>query len=126
MIRRPPRSTRTDTLFPYTTLFRSVAPRLTGLNLGDHRSVALVERDQIGGAGFEPPATERGVEGVRMVTDEADVVHVRRYDCARRAAQPRSRGRVLSLSHPVMRRAEERRVGKDCVSTCRYWWWPYH
>src|SRR3546814_5150893 len=29
MIRRPPRSTRTDTLFPYTTLFRSV--RATGL-----------------------------------------------------------------------------------------------
>src|SRR3546814_14968090 len=28
MIRRPPRSTRTDTLFPYTTLFRS---RLSGL-----------------------------------------------------------------------------------------------
>src|SRR3546814_15994169 len=32
MIRRPPRSTRTDTLFPYTTLFRSTGPsdRLTG------------------------------------------------------------------------------------------------
>src|SRR3546814_10549279 len=27
MIRRPPRSTRTDTLFPYTTLFRSPHPR---------------------------------------------------------------------------------------------------
>src|SRR3546814_2190521 len=27
MIRRPPRSTRTDTLFPYTTLFRSVERR---------------------------------------------------------------------------------------------------
>src|SRR3546814_5474221 len=27
MIRRPPRSTRTDTLFPYTTLFRSTAPQ---------------------------------------------------------------------------------------------------
>src|SRR3546814_4121157 len=26
MIRRPPRSTRTDTLFPYTTLFRSLIP----------------------------------------------------------------------------------------------------
>src|SRR3546814_3069545 len=26
MIRRPPRSTRTDTLFPYTTLFRSLFP----------------------------------------------------------------------------------------------------
>src|SRR3546814_8968876 len=30
MIRRPPRSTRTDTLFPYTTLFRSpMAPRVS-------------------------------------------------------------------------------------------------
>src|SRR3546814_17338077 len=27
MLRRPPRSTRTDTLFPYTTLFRSRPPR---------------------------------------------------------------------------------------------------
>src|SRR3546814_627815 len=27
MIRRPPRSTRTDTLFPYTTLFRSLSVR---------------------------------------------------------------------------------------------------
>src|SRR3546814_5519522 len=36
MIRRPPRSTRTDTLFPYTTLFRSItllSPKL-GLSLG--------------------------------------------------------------------------------------------
>src|SRR3546814_20047341 len=32
MIRRPPRSTRTDTLFPYTTLFRSAG----NLFLGDH------------------------------------------------------------------------------------------
>src|SRR3546814_5558877 len=28
MIRRPPRSTRTDTLFPYTTLFRSLVPTM--------------------------------------------------------------------------------------------------
>src|SRR3546814_2101382 len=34
MIRRPPRSTRTDTLFPYTTLFRSF-----GLNGGRDRPV---------------------------------------------------------------------------------------
>src|SRR3546814_17337883 len=31
MIRRPPRSTRTDTLFPYTTLFRSVWKLAMGL-----------------------------------------------------------------------------------------------
>src|SRR3546814_3300593 len=30
MMRRPPRSTRTDTLFPYTTLFRSCARQLRG------------------------------------------------------------------------------------------------
>src|SRR3546814_3438772 len=30
MIRRPPRSTRTDTLFPYTTLFRSLLRNLPG------------------------------------------------------------------------------------------------
>src|SRR3546814_4621186 len=35
MIRRPPRSTRTDTLFPYTTLFRS------NLSQGDRRKVKV-------------------------------------------------------------------------------------
>src|SRR3546814_6594998 len=39
MIRRPPRSTRTDTLFPYTTLFRSQPLRLI---LGDQRVDQLV------------------------------------------------------------------------------------
>src|SRR3546814_4193384 len=31
MIRRPPRATRTDTLFPYTTLFRSIVVQVPGL-----------------------------------------------------------------------------------------------
>src|SRR3546814_8513019 len=35
MIRRPPTSTRTDTLFPYTTLFRSDAPVLLDLGSAD-------------------------------------------------------------------------------------------
>src|SRR3546814_17966436 len=26
----------------------------------------------------------------------------------------------------IGKRSEERRVGKECVSTCRYWWSPYH
>src|SRR3546814_16715647 len=33
MIRRPPRSTRTDTLFPYTTLFRSWRRKRIGRNI---------------------------------------------------------------------------------------------
>src|SRR3546814_47031 len=39
MIRRPPRSTRTDTLFPYTTLFRSPAGRVRRTHCA-HRTVA--------------------------------------------------------------------------------------
>src|SRR3546814_4106763 len=35
MIRRPPRSTRTDTLFPYTTLFRSPSIRLSITHLSE-------------------------------------------------------------------------------------------
>src|SRR3546814_2198118 len=35
MIRRPPRSTRTDTLFPYTTLFRSVGEMGVALLVGE-------------------------------------------------------------------------------------------
>src|SRR3546814_14999894 len=34
MIRRPPSTTRPDTLFPYTTVFRSVDPRTVGNPLG--------------------------------------------------------------------------------------------
>src|SRR3546814_14405134 len=44
MIRRPPRSTRTDTLFPYTTLFRSVLVNNVGINDGDG-SITAVELD---------------------------------------------------------------------------------
>src|SRR3546814_20952681 len=39
MIRRPPRSTRTDTLFPYTTLFRSSNKRWTSQTRGRHNRV---------------------------------------------------------------------------------------
>src|SRR3546814_9749643 len=46
MIRLPPRSTRTDTLFPYTTLFRSVVQRGAdepGVILTERRLVSLVQ-----------------------------------------------------------------------------------
>src|SRR3546814_15818601 len=34
-----------------------------------------------------------------------------------------NQGRTKVLQY---RRSEERRVGKECVSTCRYRWWRYH
>src|SRR3546814_2125575 len=45
MIRRPPRSTRTDTLFPYTTLFRSLAQRLRDLDRPISGVVAAIRGD---------------------------------------------------------------------------------
>src|SRR3546814_3664260 len=41
MIRRPPRSTRTDPLFPYTTLFRSPSPLATVLRQRGPRSPSM-------------------------------------------------------------------------------------
>src|SRR3546814_5162482 len=40
MIRRPPRSTRTDTLFPYTTLFRSELPQAGARHVAGHPRAA--------------------------------------------------------------------------------------
>src|SRR3546814_5559163 len=45
MIRRPPRSTRTDTLFPYTTLFRSsISTRLLVLDKADDGTSPIIAR----------------------------------------------------------------------------------
>src|SRR3546814_1990344 len=66
MIRRPPRSTRTDTLFPYTTRFRSRPPFTLrfggGLAMADDttRRVRPGSRRPIGGGGW----TERQTGGV--------------------------------------------------------------
>src|SRR3546814_15610101 len=43
MIRRPPRSTRTDTLFPYTTLFRSALEREKGFVISSGDASLLFE-----------------------------------------------------------------------------------
>src|SRR3546814_12783855 len=93
MIRRPPRSTRTDTLFPYTTLFRS----------GDHPV------RQRAGASRSPAR-----DGARGRDEE------RRMDRRRAHRVPWHRPRHQGG------RSEERRVGKECVSTCRSRWAPYH
>src|SRR3546814_10573133 len=45
MIRRPPRSTRTDTLFPYTTLFRSASESTRAENLLAAHAISREEYD---------------------------------------------------------------------------------
>src|SRR3546814_9976797 len=61
MIRRPPRSTRTDTLFPYTTLFRSAARRRPLARRGGLR-LGLPD----------PQLAARARAGVRWVRGEPD------------------------------------------------------
>src|SRR3546814_4984445 len=62
-----------------------------------------------------------------QVTENAEIFNERFF------AQPPSRGKGGEESPPVLFgktgrsvRSEERRVGKECVSTCRSRWSPYH
>src|SRR3546814_14593056 len=107
MNRRPPRSTRTDTLFPYTTLFRSCGQQqvLVG-QVGIAAVRALVDgdaavEDRAAAAGADPaPGQFAGGVAGNVLDAQAGV--------------------------EVALRSEERRVGKECVSTCRSRWSPYH
>src|SRR3546814_13069843 len=54
MIRRPPRSTRTDTLFPYTTLFRS--PNIGALRALKAAGASVVGVVDSGSTAFDPLA----------------------------------------------------------------------
>src|SRR3546814_12699639 len=97
MLRRPPRSTRTDTLFPYTTLFRSdleIADRGAEAGIPVHKALVAIEQP------FLVKIDEYLEHGLREA-----LVHREAF---------------------VGPRSEERRVGKECVSTCRSRWSPYH
>src|SRR3546814_19966606 len=108
MIRRPPRSTRTDTLFPYTTLFRSCNTAST-IALGMVRDV--LEIPVVGTVPAIKPAAALSKSGViGLLGTEATI------------RQPY----VDNLEAEFASRSEERRVGKECVSTCRSRWSPYH
>src|SRR3546814_21025088 len=69
MIRRPPRSTRTDTLFPYPTLFRSSVGE-EGLDLGTQGRLVGLDRQQVVGAGIGDRGGDGGVAGDGVDRDE--------------------------------------------------------
>src|SRR3546814_11300987 len=135
LIRRPPRSTRTATLFPYTTLCRSRRgevedDRIVGGGLEDvhHRGAAFDAEIELGGregfgAVFEAPVGAGQARGIvaqllRAVDrDLLDLWHLHAED----DAAPRGTDRVVTMDD----RSEERRVGKECVSTFSSRWSPY-
>src|SRR3546814_15562801 len=112
MIRLPPRSTRTDTLFPYTTLFRSLmlGDEVTGLidfyfSCTDIRAYDLAVTHS---------AWSFSHDGATCHGDRAAAL------CA---GYRETHG--LTEAERAAFRSAERRVGKECVSTCRARWSPY-
>src|SRR3546814_16373835 len=71
MIRRPPRSTRTDTLFPYTTLFRSNRPPGRVPPQGAHRLPRLQ---------LPPPAVAEDRQARRAVGLQIPVAQISALD----------------------------------------------
>src|SRR3546814_20266716 len=105
MIRRPPRSTRTDTLFPYTTLFRSILMRERRPGLRAHGREAARDHS------LEHGLLGRKVEIEGLARDPhrpRDILHRRLLEAIKQ--------------EDAGRRSEERRVGKECVRTCRTRW----
>src|SRR3546814_19227402 len=121
MSRRPPRSTRTDTLFPYTTLFRSLFAWY------DYELLVPAELQAL--AAFEMAIQMK----LRAIGHEMKGTMHNLIEKGRKCGiiPPIAPGTV-SAQDPVealvkiRNRSEERRVGKECGSTCRSRWSPYH
>src|SRR3546814_19926283 len=75
MIRRPPRSTRTDTLFPYTTLFRSDGGGIGAADLQYAGRLAVAALREVGAIVVAELRDERVVvHAARVLSDRRDVV----------------------------------------------------
>src|SRR3546814_14090371 len=125
MIRRPPRSTRTDTLFPYTTLFRShtldkvlhLSPDRIALYNYAHlpsrfKAQRLIKAEDL------PSAEERLQIFLMSIRRLLEAGYV--YIGLDHFAKPDDELNKARMD----KRSEERRVGKERVSTGRFRWSP--
>src|SRR3546814_11471490 len=94
--RRPPVSTLTDTRFPNTARFRSPGFEVVAGSEGAPDAITANEEKRFYATQFHPEVVHTP-DGAKLLANF--VRHVR---------------------------SEERRVGKECVSTCRSRWSPYH
>src|SRR3546814_11518961 len=132
----PPISTRTDTLVPYTTLFRSswdygenyYFQRVTWVN---NERILYATSFKTGRFDFQVGLRDMygsDIDG----TSRLAIPHGNFYGIV--DTLPDERESVLvtrSIDNAFLfklnaYRSEERRVGKECVSTCRSRWSPYH
>src|SRR3546814_13753737 len=114
MVGRHPISTRTAPLFPYPTLFRSEHD--FG---GDEQDHAVAEME----------LHHRRMIAVMRFLDDVAPPQAHRQQHAGQAEKenPAAAIGLVRVQMPAVHpRSEERRVGKECVSTCRSRWSPYH
>src|SRR3546814_16489925 len=125
MVPRTPRPTRTDTLFPYTALSRP-RHRIAGafLLLDDRPDVAFAFA--LGLEGLRDERRQFGCGGkIGLAGGAAARQQRRRFDELKLAVGGDFLDRRAAIYSVLNRRSEERRVGKECVSTCRSRWSPY-
>src|SRR3546814_13273719 len=128
MIRRPPRSTRTDTLFPYTTLFRSRGNSWEADAFMYHPDLirhpdncpALVLNADYTPLSYYPLSVWPWQTAIKAVfLERVDIV-------ASYEREVHSQSWAMKIPSVIALRAEERRLGKEGVSTCRSRGAPYH
>src|SRR3546814_13666396 len=130
MILRTPRSTRTDTLFPSTTLFRAEKIQFLLRQIEDEEERLLRARDGMMATAAED--SERyvlilgflGIAVLGLAGGAIGFVIALSANLRVKDIQSKLADEIRS-SEERMRRSEERRVGKECVSTCRSRGSPY-
>src|SRR3546814_16402612 len=143
MIRRPPRSTRTDTLFPYTPLFRS-PQYYDSLTLFSPAKYSSLPGLPFGGDGDRYPGRDEVVDYLRRYAKTLDAdIHVNeradtvttgggqftvRTDSGPAYTAPRIIAATGGFGTPhipaLQGRSEEGRVWKGCGSKCKSRWSP--
>src|SRR3546814_11506363 len=124
MIRRPPRSTRTYTLFPYTTLFRSARvekiARAETMNLIDNANQWL----RLWSMRWAITTAFLAAIPAAYIMLPADWLPAIPQWIKSRLALAKLFSAGATGVARMLKRSEERRVGNEGVSACRYRWSP--
>src|SRR3546814_15351797 len=77
------------------------------------------------GASYVTEGEPGGLLDQLIINLEASYTPDKKFTSISLAQKPISDNSVIAAL-VLEKRSEERRVGKECVSTCRQWWSPYH